>query len=164
MITDPSRNLTYLFTASGATVNTEIGGIGTRAVWSQDSTTVYVTTTDGRMLVHSTFTGWQSVPLGVNAPANVDAAVTVPNAGVYLGSNVGQTGSFVSARTNCPVTTINNPPTVPATSGAGGFNQTTSNQFYPLIATTAATSDRIAATNDGLHILAQASRPACPTS
>ncbi len=144
VITDPSRNLTYLFTTSGS-ISTEIGGTAVRAQWSQDSTTVYVTTTDGRLLVHSSFTGWQSVPLGVTTPANVDVAVTVPNAGVYLGSNVGQSGSFVTAHTNCPTTGINNPGT--------GFNQTTTNTFYPLAATVNTTSDRIAATNDGLHIL-----------
>ncbi len=152
VMTDPSRNLIYLLTTGGA-ITTEIGGTGVRAQWNQDSSTVYVTTTDGRMLVHSAFTGWQGVSLGVNTPANVDVAVTVPNVGVYLGSNVGQTGSFVTARTNCPATTLNNGPTVPATAGTGGFNQTTTNNFYPQINTTAATSDRIAATNDGMHIL-----------
>ena len=153
VVTDPSRNLTYLYTPNGNSINTEIGGTGVRAVWSQDSTTVYITTTDGRMLVHSTFTGWQSVPLGVTVPANLDLTITVPNAGVYLGSNVGQTGSLVTARTNCPATTINNAPTTPATTGNGGFNQTTSNSFYPLISTVNTTSDRVAATNDGQHIL-----------
>ena len=135
VVTDPTRNLTYLFTTTGS-INTEIGGTGTHAAWSQDSTTVYITTTDGRMLVHSTFTGWQTVATG---PVS-DVAVTVPNDGVYLGGNP------VQDRTNCPAVTINNP--------GSGFNQTTTDTFYPLASPTIATTiDRIAATNDGAHIL-----------
>lgn len=152
VITDPLRNLTYLFTTNGA-INTEIGGTGVHAVWTQDSQTVYVTTTDGRLLVHSQFTGWQTAPLGVNVPSNVDVTATVPNVGVYLGSNVGQTGSFETARTNCPATSVNNGPPTPITATTGGFSQTTSNVFYPLISTTTATADRLAATNDGQHVL-----------
>jgi hypothetical protein len=133
VITDPSRNLVYLYASSG-TVTTEFGGVATRAQFSPDSQTVYITTTDGRLLVHSTFTGWTSVPL-----ANVasDVAVTVPNAGVYLG------GAPVTARTNCPATSV---------TGSGLTSQTT-NVFYPQVDVTSANASRVAATNDGVHIL-----------
>ena len=135
IVTDPTRNLTYLIGNSGNLL-TEIGGTGTRAAWTQDSTTVYITTTDGRLLVHSSFLGWQPVTTGQVS----DVVVTVPNVGLYLGGNP------VQARTNCPATTINMPGT--------GFNQTTTNAFYPQVANTlAATADRLAATNDGAHIL-----------
>ncbi len=135
VITDPTRNLTYLVTGSG-TLQTEIGGTGTRASWTQDSTTVYIATTDGRVLVHSSFLGWQPVTTGQIS----DVVVTVPNVGIYLGGNP------VQARTNCPATTINNPNT--------GFNQTTTNTFYPFASNTlTATADLLAATNDGAHIL-----------
>jgi hypothetical protein len=135
VVTDPTRNLTYLVTSTG-TVNTEIGGTGTRAAWTQDSQTVYITTTDGRMLVHSQFAGWQPVATG---PVT-DVEVTVPNVGIYLA------GSQVQARTNCPGVTVNNANT--------GFNQTTSIAFYPEVAfQPAASADLLAATNDGMHIL-----------
>lgn len=136
VVTDASRNLTYLVSNAGG-ITTEIGGTGTRAAWTQDSTTVYITTTDGRILVHSSFTGWQPVATGQVS----DVVVTVPNAGIYLGGNP------IQPRTNCPATTINNPNT--------GFNQTTSNAFYPLAPgnNLAASADLLAATNDGAHIL-----------
>jgi hypothetical protein len=113
IVTDPVRQLTYLYLAAGG-VSTEYGGVATSAAFSPDSQTAYITTADGRLLVHSTFTGWSSIPL--TTPAT-DVTVTVPDAGVYLASNP------VDVRTNCPQTTIVNPGT--------GFGQTTSNVFYP---------------------------------
>jgi hypothetical protein len=136
VVTDPIRAITYLYLGSGS-VSTEIGGIATSAAWSPDSTTVYITTTDGRLLVHSTFTGWSSINL-TNLATSV--AITVPNAGIYLGGNP------VDVRTNCPATTINNP--------GQGFNQTTANVFYPDQGPVAGVNaTQVVATNDGLHIL-----------
>ena len=134
VVTDASRNLTYL--VSNGNINSETGGTGVRAAWTQDSTNVYITTTDGRMLVHTQFNGWQPIATG---PVT-DVAVTVPNVGVYLGGNP------VQPRTNCPATTINNQ--------GQGFLQTTSNAFFPLAGNTVpATVDLLAATNDGAHII-----------
>jgi hypothetical protein len=135
VVTDPVRQLIYLYgTLSSGSIISEYGGVGTHAEFSPDSQTVYITTTDGRLLVYSTFSGWNSQALTTQP---TDVAVTVPTAGVYLG------GTPVTGHTNCPVTT---------TSGPAG-NQTTSNAFYPLADTTTANADRIAATNDGVHIL-----------
>lgn len=134
IVTDPVRGLTYLYLSAGG-VSTEYGGVATSASWSPDSTTVYITTTDGRLLVHSTFTGWSSINLTNVA---TDVAITVPNAGVYLGGNP------VDVRTNCPTTTV---------SGVG-LSQTTSNVFYPDLGPVAGVNaSQLAATNDGLHIL-----------
>ncbi len=135
VVTDPSRNLTYLYLSAGG-ISSEYGGIATRASWTPDSQTVYITTTDGRLLVHSSFTGWTAINL--TTPAT-DVAVTVPSAGAYLG------GSPVDVRTNCPATTINNP--------NQGFAQTTNNNFYPDLGAIAANATRLTATNDGVHIL-----------
>jgi hypothetical protein len=134
IVTDPVRGLTYLY-LSGGGVSTEYGGVANSASWSPDSSTVYITTTDGRLLVHSTFTGWSSINLPNIA---TDVAITVPNAGVYLGGNP------VDVRTNCPATTIN----------GIGLGQTTSNVFYPDLGPVAGVNaSQLAATNDGLHIL-----------
>lgn len=111
VISDPVRQLTYLYSSSGA-VSTEYGGFGTQATFSPDSTTVYIPTTDGRLLVHSTFTGWTSAPLASTANG---IALTVPQAGVYLG------GSPVDVHTNCPNTQI---------TGAG-LSLVATNTFYP---------------------------------
>jgi trimeric autotransporter adhesin len=134
IVTDPVRALTYLYLAAGG-VSTEYGGVATSASWTPDSATVYITTADGRLLVHSNFTGWSSITL-TNLATNV--AITVPNAGVYLGGNP------VDVRTNCPATTI---------SGTG-LSQTTSNVFYPDLGPVASVNaTQLAATTNGLHIL-----------
>ena len=141
VIADAQRGLTYLYNAGGG-IATEYGGVGTRAQWSPDSATVYITTTTGQMLVHSTFTGWTAVPLPNVA---TDVTLTVPNAGVYLGNNPG--AGTVMSRTNCPVTTTINP--------AAPF-PTTTNLFYPPAPdnnSITASASRVAATNDGVHIL-----------
>jgi hypothetical protein len=134
VVTDPVRQLVYLYSSSGS-VSTEYGGVANSASFTPDSSTVYITTTDGRLLVHSTYTGWSSIPL---TGAATDSAITVPNAGVYLAS------SPVDVRTNCPASTI---------SGTG-LNQTTVSTFYPDLGPVAGVNATVdAATNDGLHIL-----------
>ena len=137
VITDPVRKLTYLYTSAGA-ITSEYGAVATRASWSPDSQTVYITTNDGRMLVYSTFTGWTAVALANTA---TDVAVTVPSAGAYLAA--GSAGGLLDVRTNCPATTV---------SGAG-IQTVTSNTFYPDLGSVASTPERLAATSDGLHIL-----------
>ncbi len=133
VVTDPIRQLIYLYLSSGS-VETQYGGVATHAQFSPDSQTVYITTTDGRLLTYSSFLGWNSETL---TTAPTDVAVTIPNAGAYLG------GTPVKGYTACPITTV---------TGTAG-NQTTTNIFYPLADTTTATADRIAATNDGAHII-----------
>jgi hypothetical protein len=152
VITDPIRQLTYLYgTASGGVI-TQYGGVATQAQFTPDSSTVYITTSDNRMLAYSTFTGWYAVGLQGPAPG---VAVTIPNAGVYLAGNT------VDVRSNCPVTTVvGSAPT-----------QTSTNVFYPdqgpvagalapnpvvpgAIASYNFPTNNIASTNDGLHELA----------
>lgn len=136
VITDPSRKLVYLYSASGGTspIQTQIGGIGTRAEFSPDSQTVYITTTTNQLLVHSSLTGWSTIAL--NAPAT-DVAVTVPSAGAFLA------GTTTTARGQCPVTT---------TTTVNGL-PTTTNTFYPQAYTGGPATDTIAATDDGQHII-----------
>ena len=137
VITDPVRKLTYLYTSAGA-ITSEYGAVATRASWSPDSQTVYITTNDGRLLVYSTFTGWTALALANTA---TDVAVTIPSAGAYLAQ--GSAGGLLDVRTNCPVTTVT----------GTGIQTVTNNNFYPDLGSVAATPERLAATNDGLHIL-----------
>ena len=160
VITDPIRQLIYLYNATSNTLSAPSqGGVGAHASFSPDSQTVYITTgtvttpaspgtpatpttpaipatpaviTPGnQLLVHSTFTGWTTITLG--APAS-DVAVTVPSVGAYLaGSNT--TGiSYCSANVS--------------TTGAP-----LANNFFPLADTTGVATDHVSATNDGLHML-----------
>ena len=165
IISDPRKKLIYLYstaassgsgtttgTGAGTTATTatsNYGGVATHAQFTQDSQTVYITlgtpdasdptnpdklTPTNQLLVHSTFTGWSQVNLP-NAAS--DVAITVPSVGAYLA------GTPTTARSYCPSTTVNG--TAP--------NQTVTNEYYPLADTENVTTDRLAATNNGLHIL-----------
>ena len=149
VITDPIRQLIYLYNAtSGALSAPSQGGVGTHAEFSPDSQTVYITTgtvttpaspgtpatsttpaipptpavvaPGNTLLVHSTFTGWTTINVG--APSS-DVAVTVPSVGAYLA------GSNTTGRSYCS-----------ANVSPDGLTSLPNN-FYPL-ADTAAVTDR----------------------
>jgi hypothetical protein len=157
VITDPIRQFVYLYNASGTGgVQTQFGGIGTRAVFTPDSQTVYITqgtadtsctagdlTVAGvcvmpspQLLVHSQFTGWYQTS---SSQATTDVAVGVPSVGAFFGGNP------TTARSYCPSTTT--------TGGTATTSSTTTNAFYPDAGVIAPTTSRIATTNDGLHVL-----------
>ncbi len=133
VIADTARQLIYLATASGG-IQSTYGGVATRAQFTPDSGTVYISA-GAQTLVHSSFTGWTSI-----TPQNAtdDVAVAVPSVGAFFA------GPTTAARGFCPATTI--------TTNASG-TQVVSNTFYPDAGVAAPTTDRIAATNDGNHIL-----------
>src|SRR5207253_4918060 len=106
VITDPIRQFVYLYNttstssttgtaASAAGVQTQFGGVGTHAVFSPDSQTVYitlgdynsatgVTTPNNQLLVHSQFTGWYQTTA---SQATTDVALGVPYVGAFFGGN-----------------------------------------------------------------------------
>lgn len=144
IISDPRKQLIYLY-ASAGTITSTYGGVATHAEFTPDNQTVYITmgnvdangkvTPNNQLLVHSNFTGWNLTTLG--APSS-DVAVTVPSVGAYLA------GSPTTGRSYCASTTITGtPPNVTSIA----------NEFYPLADSATVTTDRIVATNDGLHIL-----------
>jgi trimeric autotransporter adhesin len=148
VITDPIRQFVYLYSASGTgSIQTQFGGVGTHAVFSPDSQTVYitlgdynsatgVTTPNNQLLVHSQFTGWYST---TSSQATTDVALGVPNVGAFFAGNP------TTARSYCPVTTISG--------GTATTSSTTTNVFYPDAGVLAPAMSRIATTNDGLHLL-----------
>jgi len=161
VISDAVRNLIYLYSSTG-TISTEYGGVASRVAWTADSSTVYILTTppagstDGHLLVHSSFTGWSDTDLGVT---DTDVAVTVPNSGVFLA------GATETARSICPLSV--------ATGTAGSY--TTTNTFYPVANSTSVSSNKLATTNDGKHVIGATTtglsdvqttvpRGACPTA
>ncbi|HEX3569703.1 MAG TPA: hypothetical protein VHU44_02660 [Acidobacteriaceae bacterium] len=129
VISDPTRQVISIENSSGAVVST-YGGVGTHAQFSPDNQAVYITA-GSQLLVYSTFTGWTSIT--PSTPAS-DVAVTVPSVGAYFA------GAVTTARSYCASTTING-------------NGTTTNDFYSLADSQPAVTDRLAATNDGQHIL-----------
>ena len=140
VVSDPARQTVSLI-GNGA-VETSYGNVvGTTAAWSPDSQTVYITTNANTLLTHSAFNNWQVTD--TNGVTYTDVTVTVPHIGAYFAGQKETDG-----RSYCPTSTIpssqnTNPPTV-------------TNEYYPLAGAVAAQTDRIAATNDGLHILGAA--------
>jgi hypothetical protein len=133
VISDPVKQTTTIQNSSGATISS-YGGVGTRAEFSPDNQTVYVTA-GNQLLVYSTFTGWTSiVPATAGGTPVNDVAITVPSIGAYFA------GPTTTARSACPISTLTGP-------------SIESNVFYPPADASAAVTDRIAATNDGFHIL-----------
>jgi hypothetical protein len=148
VITDPIRQFVYLYNpASGGGITTQFGGVGTHAAFSPDSQTVYITlgdynsstgviTPNNGLLVHSQFTGWYQATSG---QATSDVALGVPSVGAFFAGNP------TTARSYCPVTTV--------VGGTSTTSSTTTNVLYPDAGVMAATTSRIATTNDGLHVL-----------
>ena len=132
VVTDPVRQTVSLANSTGG-LQTSYGGVGTHAQFSPDSSTVYITA-GSQILVHSTFTGWSALN---TSPAATDVAVAVPSVGAFFA------GTTTTARSYCPVTTVSSVSGQPATS----------NVYYPDAGVAAPRSDRVAATNDGGHIL-----------
>jgi len=133
VISDPIRQLVYLYGSTGG-ITTSYGGVGTHAEFSPDSSTVYITA-GNQILVHSAFTGWTSI--SSSAIPATDVAVAVPDLGAFFA------GTTTTARGNCPVTTV--------TSSNG--QPSTTNVLYPDAAVTGPQTDRLAATNDGKHVV-----------
>ncbi len=134
VIADATRGTTSLYSSTGALQST-YAGVGTRAQFTPDSTTVYIAA-GNTMLVHSTYTGWTSTIVPVNYQ---DVAVTVPAVGAYFAATTETDGRSYCARTTGAA--ASSPP--PATT----------NVFFPLADANASPTQRIAATNDGAHIL-----------
>jgi len=133
VLSDPVKQITTLENTSGGVIST-FGGVGTRAAYAPDSQTVYIAA-GNELLVYSAYTGWTSITPATTAGTPVtDVAVTVPSVGAYFG------GATTTARSYCAIST----PTSPTIE---------SNVFYPPADSAAVATDRIAATNDGLHIL-----------
>jgi len=139
VISDPVRGIISLEASAGGLITT-YGGVGTHAAFSSDSQTVYITA-GNQLLVYSTFTGWDNITEG--SPV-LDATVTVPAVGAYLAGK-----TVTTAVGYCPKTTVT--------------GTTTTNEFYPPADSKAVTTDLVAATNDGKHILGVTATTAVPT-
>jgi hypothetical protein len=136
VISDPIHQVTTLENSSGSVIST-FGGVGTHAEFAPDSQTVYITA-GNEILVYSAFTGWTSITPATSGGTPVtDVAITVPSVGAYFA------GPITTARGYCAAST---PTTL------NGIT-TETNVFYPPADSSPALTDRIAATNDGLHIL-----------
>jgi hypothetical protein len=146
VLSDPVKQITSLESSAGGVVTT-FGGVGTHAQFSPDDQTVYITA-GNQLLIYSSYTGWTSIIPATAAGTSVtDVAITVPSVGAYFA------GTSTTARGYCSASTQ---------STVGGV-VTETNVFYPTADTPPIVTDRIAATNDGLHILGVTDQTASPT-
>src|SRR5215469_13679302 len=162
VINDQLRQVIYLYTLNTTTTGTgssaktttsatttSIGGLATRAAFSPDSKNVYIVGPEA-LYVHNANTGWSTYNISSTEPTPActlnnnsplapgtgtfdpfcgpDLAITVPSIGPFI------TGTQTTAHGFCPNTTVNPP------------------SYYPLAATVGATTEHVAATNDGDHI------------
>ena len=155
VINDQLRQVIYLYSTTGNTA-TSIAGIASRAQYSPDGSTVYITgqnpaTGQNTLFVYNTATGWSTYPLtnqptyscpldaaGTTAvpaynPAwdpfcGPDLTVTVPSVATFL------SGTTTAAQSYCPNASVT-PPYFPPAGGVG-------------VAT-----DQLTATADGFHVL-----------
>jgi len=147
VINDQLRQVIYLYANSSGT-NTSIGGLATRAAFSPDNKNAYIVGPD-TLYVHNANTGWSTYSIAPTQPAftcslnnnsptangtydpfcGPDLAITVPSIGPFI------TGTQTTAHGFCPNTTVN------------------PNIYYPLAAVVGATTEHLAATNNGMHIL-----------
>jgi hypothetical protein len=141
VITDPTRQTISLYSPSSSSVVTSYGGIGTSAKWSPDAQTVYITTTSNVLLTHSGFTNWQVTALGGADALYTDVTIMVPSIGAYFAG--GPNSAATEGRSYCPAGVVSGTTTP----------QSVANTFYPLADVDAAVTDKVAATNDGLHII-----------
>jgi hypothetical protein len=149
-------------TGTPASIVTQYGGVGQRATFSPDGSTLYILGTN-KLYVYNSFTGWSTETLdasngtpvagcpangGTGADANTsynvfcapDLSLAVPQFGAFL------SGQNTTARGYCPdtrVTPIDNyPSAVPA--GAVGYSFA---------------ADHLASTTDGTHVISATASP-----
>jgi len=144
LINDQVRQVFYIYSVSSGQ-STTFGGLGTAAQWTPDARTLYVTDSAAAgaghtdtLYVYNQNTGWTTYPLAASGGANPGAqsvAVTIPGVGAYL------SGDPTVARTWCPSGTVGN---------------AASTLFYPQGDSVPVTTDVLAATTDGQHILGAA--------
>jgi hypothetical protein len=135
VISDPTRQLITIQSAAGSAIST-YGGAGTHVAFAPDNQTVYITA-GNQLLVYSSFTGWNNITPATAAGTPVtDVAVAIPSVGAYVA------GPVTTARSYCPSSTLN------------VASSTSTNVFYPQVdSVPTAITDRISATNDGLHMI-----------
>ncbi len=139
VINDPVRQVFYLYAIASSTFNT-FGGMGTSAVWTPDSKTLYITDSASagpghtdKLYVYNVNTGWTSYPLGSTGTQDVTALI--PGVGAYI------SGFPTVAHTWCPSGTVGNAATIVS---------------YPQGDSVDTLTNLLATTTDGKHVIGAA--------
>jgi hypothetical protein len=127
------------------------------AAFTQDSQTVYIVG-ENTLYTYNTFTGWHVCTengQSGNCPVNsTSVAVTIPGVGAYAAGSPTTAFGYCALGPNnaSPQQTVGPPPTG-LTDPTKAVNPT---EYYPNAATVSATTDQLAATTDGYHIIGAA--------
>ncbi len=137
LINDPVRKIFYIYATSGSIAST-FSGVGNAAAFTPDSKTLYISDSaslgpnhSDTLYVFNANTGWTTYDLSASGGA-ASLALTIPGVGAYL------SGTPTVAHTWCPTGTVAN---------------YSSQVFYPQGDSVPVTTDVVAATTDGKHIL-----------
>jgi hypothetical protein len=141
LVNDQTRRVFYLVNASGAIAST-FTGVGNSAAWTPDARTLYITDSaslgpnhSDTLYVYNINTSWTTYDLSSSGGA-ANLALTIPSVGAYL------SGNSTVAHTWCPSGTASNYASI---------------VFYPEgDRLDGVSTDVLAATNDGQHILGAA--------
>ncbi len=180
VIHDPCRKLFYLYTppvgnlaasllsfgAGGPTIACDVNSEPVdpsvevqppyAAQFTQDSQTLYIVG-ENTLYTYNTFTGWHvctengqtgNCPVSPTPPA-ASVAVTVPGVGAYASGSPTTAFGYCALGPNNAAQSPGPPPTGLADPTAA-VNPT---EYYPNAATVSATTDQLAATTDGYHII-----------
>ncbi len=179
VVHDPCRQLFYLYTPPVANLSAALISFGApgptipcnvnnqpidpsvevhppyAAAFTQDSQTVFIVG-ENTLYTYNTFTGWHvCTENGQSGNCPVDStsvAVTIPGVGAYAGGSPTTAFGYCALGPNNAAQNPGPPPTgLPDPTKA--VNPT---EYYPNAATVAATTDQLAATTDGYHIIGAA--------
>lgn len=137
LINDPIRRVFYIYNTSG-TVAATFTGVGSSAVWTPDSKTLYIGDSaslgpnhSDTLYVYNANTGFTTYDLSASG-GTTDVALTIPSVGAYL------SGNPTVAHTWCP---------------SGTSSNYASLVFYPQGDSVPVQTNLLAATPDGQHML-----------
>lgn len=151
VICDQIRKLIYLYSPSSG-ITATIGGVGTRATFSRDETSIYIVGPTA-LYVHNLSTGWStySIPTAVTTPdacpldntgsnpfCSPDVSVTKPSVGAFL------SGTSTTARSYC-------------------FDPSVEPPYFPATADLEPATDKLSATANGKHVIGATATPATLT-
>lgn len=141
LINDQTRQVFYIYSASGSTGTIQFSGVGSAAEWTPDAKTLYITDSASAgpghtdtLYVYNANTGWTTYDLS-SSGGGKNLTLAIPSVGAYL------SGNPTVAHTWCP---------------SGTASQYKSIVFYPQGDSVPAQTDVLATTTDGQHVLGAA--------
>lgn len=135
VFSDPNRKITYVYVPSSSTALATFGGVGVRAQYTPDSKTIYIVGSTSSsasptlLFVYNAYTG--TITYDMSSSGANDVVAGVPAVGALIGGT-----SAIVGRSYCANSTVS-----------------PISDYYPVAGTFSVPAERLAATNDGNHVL-----------